>query len=87
MSDDDIPVLRDAVARRSRDNLTQDQVDELCDSISAEAAVLIDKLVAEALHEALAEAEQELRTRLNERLQDEFPALVENALRDKLRIN
>ena len=80
MSDDDIPVLRDAVARKPRGNLNQDQIDEICDSISAEAWVLIDKLVAEALREA----EEELRIRLNERLKDEFPALVENALRDKL---
>ena len=85
MSDDDIPVLRDAVARRPRGNLNQEQVDEICDNISATAAILIDKLVAEALREVLEDAEQELRARLDERLKDELPALVEKTLREKLR--
>ncbi len=80
MSDDDIPVLRDAVARKPRGRLNEDQVDEICDSLSDAARDLVDKLVAEALREA----EAEIRERLNERLQDELPALVEKALRDKL---
>lgn len=80
MSDDDIPVLRDAVARKPRGRLNQEQIDEICAGISADAQALIDNLVAEALREA----ETELRARLNERLQDEIPALVEKALRDTL---
>ena len=81
MSDDDIPVLRDAVARKPRGRLNQDQVDEICDSLSDDARDLIDKLVAEALREA----EADIRERLNERLKDELPALVEKTLSAKLR--
>ena len=51
MSDDDIPVLRDAVARKPR-GLSAEQIDELIDSLSAESWVLIDKLVQESLKEA-----------------------------------
>jgi len=82
MSDDDdhIPVLRDAVARKPKLTLTPEQIDELCDSLSAEAWVLLDKLLAEALREA----EESIRFKINDRLSDEFPALIEKTLREKL---
>ena len=78
--DDDIPILTDAVARKAQGKLTSEQIDDLCDSLSAEAWVLIDKLLAEALQEA----EETLRVQINDRLNDEFPALVEKTLREKL---
>lgn len=79
-NDDDIPVLREAVARKPQPSLSQVQVDELCDSISAEAWVLIDKLIAEALREA----EESIRFRINDRLSDDLPALIEKSLRERL---
>ncbi len=80
MSDDEIPVLRNAVARKPPGTLSAEQVDELCDSLSAETWVLIDKLLAEALRET----EEALRFKINDRLNDELPALIEKALREKL---
>jgi len=81
MSDDeDIPVLREAVARKPQATLSQEEIDELCDSLSAEAWVLIDKLLAEALREA----EESLRFRINDRLSDDLPALIEKTLRERL---
>jgi hypothetical protein len=80
MSDDEIPVLRNAVARKPQGTLSAEQVDELCDSLSAETWVLIDKLLAEALRET----EEALRFKINDRLNDELPALIEKALREKL---
>ena len=81
MSDDeDIPVLREAVARKPQATLSQDEIDELCDSLSAEAWVLIDKLLAEALREA----EESLRFRINDRLSDDLPGLIEKTLRERL---
>ena len=79
-SDDDIPVLRDAVSRRARAALPREQLDELCDSLSAQVWVLLDRLMAEALQEA----EENLRVRLNDRLNQELPGLIETAVRDKL---
>jgi hypothetical protein len=80
MNDDEIPVLRNAVARKPQGTLSIEQVDELCDSLSAETWVLIDKLLAEALQET----EEALRFKINDRLNDELPALIEKALREKL---
>ena len=78
--DDDIPVLREAIARKPQTVLNQEQIDELCDGISAEAWVLIDKLIAEALREA----EETIRFRINDRLSDDLPALIEKSLRERL---
>lgn len=78
--DDDIPVLREAVTRKPQATLSQEEIDELCDSLSAEAWVLIDKLLAEALREA----EESLRFRINDRLSDDLPALIEKTLRERL---
>jgi hypothetical protein len=77
--DDDIPVLRKAVARKPQARLSQQDIDELCDSLSAEAWILIDKLLAEALREA----EESLRFRINDRLSDDLPALIEKTLRER----
>ncbi|MGI9290014.1 MAG: hypothetical protein ACR2QG_01910, partial [Gammaproteobacteria bacterium] len=74
-NDDDIPVLREAVARNPQPTLGQQEIDELCDSISADAWVLIDKLIAEALREA----EESIRFRINDRLSDDLPALIEKS--------
>jgi hypothetical protein len=78
--DNDIPVLREVVARKPQPSLSQEQIDELCDCISAEAWVLIDKLIAEALREA----EETIRFRINDRLSDDLPALIEKSLRERL---
>jgi hypothetical protein len=78
--DDDIPVLREAVARKPQAAISQELIDELCDCISAEAWVLIDKLIAEALREA----EEGIRFRINDRLSDDLPALIEKSLRERL---
>lgn len=78
--DDDIPVLRDAVARRAQSGLSQEDVDDICDVVNAEAWVLIDKIIAEALREV----EGQLRDRISDRLSDEFPALIDRILREKL---
>ncbi|MGI9289857.1 MAG: hypothetical protein ACR2QG_01110, partial [Gammaproteobacteria bacterium] len=74
------PVLREAVARKPQATLSQAEIDELCDRLSAEAWVLIDKLLAEALREA----EESLRFRINDRLSDDLPALIEKTLRERL---
>ena len=79
-NDDDIPVLRDAVARKPQATVSPEQIDEICDSLSAEAWVLLDKLLVEALREA----EERLRLQINDRLNDELPALIEKTLREKL---
>jgi len=81
MNDDDIPVLRDAViVRRQSPRLSPAQIDALCDSINISARALIDSLLAEGLREC----EAILRAQINDRLSDEFPAMIEKALRDKL---
>jgi hypothetical protein len=78
--DDDIPTLTEAVARKAGSRLTPEQIDDICDSLSAEAWVLIDRLLAEALRQA----EENLRVQINDRLNHEFPALIEKTLREKL---
>lgn len=79
-SDDDIPVLRDAVIRRQSARLTPAQIDDLCDSINVSARALVDSLLAEGLREC----EAILRAQINDRLSDELPSLIEKALQDKL---
>jgi len=78
--DDDIPVLRDAVARRQPLKLSPEEIDDICAGINASASELIDKLLAEAMREA----EYTLRQQVNERLNDELPGLIEKALQEKL---
>ena len=78
--DEDIPVLTDAVRRKDGGGLTDAQIDELCDGLSAEAWVLIDNLVGEALRDV----EDKLRVQINDRLGDELPQLIEKTLREKL---
>ncbi|MDP6437521.1 MAG: hypothetical protein QF790_07690 [Gammaproteobacteria bacterium] len=79
-SDDEIPVLRDAVARKPRPGLNAEQIDDLCDSLNAKAWVLIDKLVGDALQEV----EDALRLKINDRLSEELPELIEDTVREKL---
>ena len=78
--DDDIPVLRDAVARRQPLKLSSDEIDEICAGVNAAASELVDKLLAEAMREA----EYTLRMQVNERLKDELPTLIEKALQETL---
>jgi len=77
--DDNIPVLTDAVSRKDA-GLSDSQIDELCDGLAAEAWVLIDNLVGEALRDM----EDKLRVQINARLGDELPHLIEKTLREKL---
>ena len=79
-NDNDIPVLRDAVARRPANQLSPEQIDDVCDRLSAEAWVLLDKMLAEALREA----EENIRIMMNDRLSAEFPALIEKTLQEAL---
>jgi hypothetical protein len=79
-NDNDIPVLRDAVARRPTSQLSPEQIDDVCDRLSAEASVLLDKMLAEALREA----EENIRTMMNDRLSAEFPSLIEKTLQEAL---
>ena len=78
--DDDIPVLRDAVARRKTLKLSSDEIDEICAGVNAAASELVDKLLAEAMREA----EYTLRLQVNERLNDELPTLIEKAVQETL---
>ena len=78
--DDDIPVLRDAVARRQPLKLSPEEIDDICAGINTAAAELIDKLLAEAMREA----EYTLRLQVNERLSDELPELIEKTLQENL---
>ena len=78
--DDDIPVLRDAVTRRASSKLSPEQIDDVCDRLSAEAWVLLDKMLAEALREA----EENIRIMMNDRLSAEFPALIEKTIQEAL---
>ena len=77
--DEDIPVLTEAVRRRGKD-LTSEQIDEICDSLAAEAWVMLDGLIAESLRDI----EEELRIKINDRLGDELPQLIEKTLHEKL---
>lgn len=79
-NDDDIPVLRDAVARKQQHQLSPEKIDAICASINAAASELVDKLLAEAMREA----ESMLRLQINDRLNDELPALIERTLQEKL---
>ena len=79
-NDDDIPVLRDAVARKQQPHLSPEKIDAICASINAAASELVDKLLAEAMREA----ESSLRLQINDRLNDELPALIERTLQEKL---
>ena len=78
--DDDIPVLRDAIARRPSTPVTQEQLDDICDSVGTQTRELLDELLAEGLREA----EESLRKSIGDRLNDELPALIDTVLRDKL---
>ncbi|MEE4184647.1 MAG: hypothetical protein V2J12_02635 [Gammaproteobacteria bacterium] len=80
VQDDDIPVLTDAVSRRARSALSNEEVDELCDGIAAETWVLVDGLVSDALRDI----EEQLRVRINDQLGDQLPALIEKTVREKL---
>jgi len=77
--DEEIPVLTEAVRRRGKD-LTSEQIDEICDSLAAEAWVMLDGLIAESLRAV----EEELRIKINDRLGDELPQLIEKTLHEKL---
>ncbi|NND55525.1 MAG: hypothetical protein HKN56_11225 [Gammaproteobacteria bacterium] len=77
--DEEIPVLTEAVRRRGRD-LSGEQIDEICDSLAAEAWVMLDNLIAESLRDI----EEELRIKINDRLGDELPQLIEKTLHEKL---
>ena len=79
MNDDDIPILRDAVARRAGESLSEAQLDDVADRLIAATRQLVDEL----LEGALQEAEDVLRIRLAERLNDELPGLIDNVLRDR----
>ncbi len=79
-NDDDIPVLRDAVARKHSPQLSTEEIDAISASINAAASELIDKLLAEAMREA----ENTLRLQINDRLNDELPVLIEKNLPEKL---
>jgi len=78
--DQEIPVLTEAVRRRTDRELSQEQIDALCDSLSAEAWVLIDTLIADSLRDI----EEKLRVSINDRLGDELPPLIEKTLQEKL---
>ncbi len=78
--DDEIPVLTEAVRRKAGGELSNEQIDELCDSLAAEAWVLLDGLIAESLQEI----EEKLRVSINDRLGDELPKLIEKTLHEKL---
>ena len=80
-SDDDIPVLRDAVARKPARGLEPAQIDELCEELSAGAQALVEHLVEQALQENM----QILRTRLKNELSSELPALIEKTVSEKLK--
>ncbi|MCP4002033.1 MAG: hypothetical protein GY727_14075 [Gammaproteobacteria bacterium] len=83
MNEDEIPVLRNAVARKVEETLSQEQVDELCDSLNAETSALIDELLVEALQKT----EEALRFKINDRLSNELPVLIEKTLRKKFTPN
>lgn len=78
--DTDIPILTDAVRRRTQGELSREQIDELCDGLAAATWVMLDRLIAEAM----ADIEEQLRLNINDRLGDELPALIEKTLREKL---
>lgn len=77
--DEEIPVLTEVVRRKSGNELSGAQLDELCDSLAAETWVLLDNLIAESLRDV----EDTLRVRINDRLGDELPKLIEKTLNEK----
>ena len=78
--DEEIPVLTEAVRRKPGRDLSTEQIDEICDSLAAEAWVMLDGLIAESLRDI----EEELRIKINDRLGDELPRLIEKTLHEKL---
>lgn len=78
--DEEIPVLTEAVRRKSARDLTTEQIDEICDALAAEAWVMLDGLIAESLRDV----EEQLRLKINDRLGDELPQLIEKTLHEKL---
>ncbi len=78
--EEDIPVLTEAVRRKAGQELSRDQIDALCDSLAAEAWVLLDGLIADSLRDM----EEQLRVSINDRLGDELPKLIEKTLHEKL---
>lgn len=78
--DEEIPVLTEAVRRKSGRELTTEQIDEICDSLAAETWVMLDGLIGESLRDV----EEQLRLKINDRLGDELPRLIEKALHEKL---
>ena len=62
------------------EQLSPEEIDEICSGINAAASELIDKLLAEAMREA----ENTLRLQIDDRLNDELPALIEKTLHEKL---
>lgn len=78
--DEEIPVLTEAVRRKPGREISGEQIDELCDSLAAEAWVLLDGLIAESLRDF----EDKLRVSINDRLGDELPQLIEKTIHEKL---
>lgn len=78
--DEEIPVLTQAIRRKAGGELSSEQIDAICDSLAAEAWVLLDGLIAESLQEI----EEKLRVSINDRLGDELPKLIEKTLHEKL---
>jgi len=77
--DDDIPVLKDAVARRSP-RLTAKQLDEICASVSEATAHLVNSLLAEAMQTVATS----IREEISEQLDDELPELIEKTIHKQL---
>ena len=77
--DDDIPVLKDAVARRSP-RLTPKQLDEICASVSEATARLVNSLLAEAMQTVATS----IREEISEQLDDELPELIEKTIHKQL---
>jgi hypothetical protein len=81
MSDeDDIPVLRNVVARQPLITLTPEQLDEVCDNVKTQAR----ELVYQILEDGLREAEESLYQNISDRLNNELPALIDSVLRNRL---
>ena len=78
--DEEIPVLTEAVRRKTGQEFSTEQIDELCDSLAAETWVLLDGLIAECLRDM----EEQLRVSINDRLGEELPKLIEKTLHENL---
>ena len=79
-NEDDIPVLRDAVAGKTAATIDQERLDSISDNLSIQARELLDELLIEGLREA----EESLRRSIGNRLNDELPTLIDNVLREQL---